>query len=71
MKLKRCRLQKDPAGEQFPAFILFEKSLIGVNLDWQSIFLVEVITSIRFEIGTTQQKKLTQLRNFKFSVLKF
>ena len=25
----RCRLQKGPAGEQFQAFVLFEKSLIN------------------------------------------
>ena len=29
MKLMRCRLQKGPAGEQFRAFVLFEKSLIN------------------------------------------
>ena len=60
--------QKGKTGEQFPASVLFEKSLIGVNLDWHSIFLVLVTTLIRLEIDTTQQKKSTQLRNFKFSV---
>ena len=62
--------QKGRTGEQFPASVLFEKLLIELNLDWPSIFLVLVITSISFEIGTTQPKKLTQLRNLKFSVLK-
>ena len=62
--------QKGKTGEQFPAPVLFEKSLIELNLDWPSIFLVLVINSISFKIGTTQPKKSTQLRNFKFSVLK-
>ena len=51
--------QKGRTGEQFPASVLFEKSLIGLNFDWPSIFLVLVITSIRLEIDTTQQKKST------------